>query len=73
MLELLINLLKNGNFSLSAKNIFQKFDICLCSNLKSKKYLKSLGAKNIRYIGNLKFSQTENSKTDLNKELKKFL
>jgi len=59
-------------FSLSARNIFQKFDICLPSSLKSKNYLKSLGAKNIRYIGNLKFSQIENNKTDLNKNIKKF-
>ena len=59
-------------FSLSARNIFQKFDICLSSNLKSKNYLKSLGAKNIKYIGNLKFSQTENNKTDLNNDIKKF-
>ena len=58
-------------FNLSAKNIFQKFDICLSSNLRSKNYLKSLGAKNIKYIGNLKFSQTENSRTDLNKNIKK--
>ena len=59
-------------FNLSAKNIFQKFDICLSASLKSKNYLKSLGAKNIKYVGNLKFSQTENSKTDLNKDIKKF-
>ena len=58
-------------FSTSAKKIFEKFDICLSSNLKSKSYLKSLGAKNIKCIGNLKFSQTENSKINLNKELKK--
>jgi len=58
-------------FNLSAKNIFQKFDIFLSSNLRSKNYLKSLGAKNIRYIGNLKFSQTENSRTDLNEDIKK--
>ena len=59
-------------FSLSARNIFQKFDICLSSNLKSKNYLKSLGAKNIKYIGNLKFSQTENNRIDLNNDIKKF-
>ena len=35
-------------FRLSARNIFEKFDICLSSNLKSKNYLKSLGAK--RYL-----------------------
>ena len=59
-------------FDLSAKNIFQKFDICLSSNIKSKNYLKSLGAKNIKYIGNLKFSQSENSRSNLNKSIKKF-
>ncbi len=58
-------------FSLSAKNIFQKFDICLSSSLKSKNYLRYLGAKNIKYIGNLKFSQTENSRANLNKDIKK--
>ena len=55
-----------------AKNIFQKFDICLSSNLKSKKYLKFLGVKNIKYIGNLKFTQTENDRNELNKNLKQF-
>ena len=58
--------------SSSAKNIFQKFDICLSSNLKSKKYLRLLGAKNIKYLGNLKFSQIENDKLDLNNDIKKF-
>jgi len=57
--------------NLCTKNIFQKFDICLSSNLKSKNYLKSLGAKNIKYIGNLKFSQNENNNTNLNKNIKK--
>ena len=59
-------------FNLTAKNIFQKFDICFSSNLQSKKYLKSLGAKNIRYIGNLKFSQTEKKEDFLNKDIKKY-
>ena len=54
-------------FKFSARNIFQKFDICLSANLKSKNYLKILGARKIKYIGNLKFSQTENNKTNLDK------
>ena len=58
--------------SLSARDIFQKFDVCLSSNLKSKNHLKSLGAKNIKYIGNLKFSQTENNRADLDKDIKNF-
>ena len=59
-------------FRSSARNIFKKFDICLSSNLKSKKYLKYLGAKNIKYVGNLKFTQTENSVIDLNEDIRNF-
>ena len=59
-------------FKISAKKIFQKFDICFSSNLKSKNYLKSLGAKKIEYIGNLKFSQTENNKANLSKNINNF-
>ena len=59
-------------FSTFAKNIFQQFDICLSSSLKSSEYLKLLGVKKIRYIGNLKFTQTEKDVSELNKNLKKF-
>ena len=59
-------------FSKFARNIFQQFDICLSSNLKSRKYLKLLGVKKIKYIGNLKFTQTEKDVSELNKNLKKF-
>ena len=53
-------------FSSFAKLIFSKFNLCLSSNTETKKYLKKLGAKNIKIIGNLKFSHSENEKTDLN-------
>ena len=56
-------------FSYFAKSIFVKFHLCLSSNTETKKYLKKLGAKNIKFIGNLKFSQSENEKTNLNKDL----
>ena len=59
-------------FISSARDLFQKFDICLSSSLESKKYLKFLGAKKIKYIGNLKFSQTEKSEDFLNKDIIKF-
>jgi 3-deoxy-D-manno-octulosonic-acid transferase len=59
-------------FISNAKIFFEKFDLCLSSSLKSKKHLKSLGAKKIKYIGNLKFAQTENKTNDLNKDLIKF-
>ena len=59
-------------FSLYAKTFFQKFDVCLSSSLKSKRYLKSLGAKKIKYIGNLKFTESEKKIDVLDKTLKKF-
>ena len=59
-------------FASSAKSIFQKFDICLSSSLKSTNYLKSLGAKNVKNIGNLKFTQNEDNSEYLNDSLKKF-
>ena len=59
-------------FGSYTKIIFQKFDICFSSNLKSIKYLKFLGVKKIKYLGNLKFTQSEKNVTDLNKNLRKF-
>jgi 3-deoxy-D-manno-octulosonic-acid transferase len=59
-------------FPSSAKTFFEKFDICLSSSLRSKKYLKSLGAKKIKFIGNLKFSESEKSANTLNNNLRKF-
>jgi len=59
-------------FSLYAKTFFQKFDVCLSSSLKSKRYLKSLGDKKIKYIGNLKFTESEKKIDVLDKTLKKF-
>ena len=49
-----------------AKIIFEKFDLCIASNIESENFLKILGAKNIKNYGNLKFSNSENnSKTNL--------
>ena len=56
-----------------AKNNFNKFDLCLASSKSSKNYLKKLGAKNVKFFGNLKFSQSENEQIKITKELKKFL
>jgi len=49
-----------------AKEIFDKFDLCIASNKESEKFLKILGAKNIKNFGNLKFS---NSKTEIKKKI----
>jgi len=59
-------------FSNFSKKIFRCFDLCLSSNQKSKKYLNNLGVKNVKFIGNLKFSQSENEKLKINNKLKKF-
>ena len=59
-----------NNFSLS---IFQKINLCLPANNESQRYLKKLGAKNIKQIGNLKYSQSENDKIEINKNLKRFI
>ncbi len=56
-----------------AQFLFDKFKLCLSSSLESKKYLKKLGAKRIKFIGNIKFSQSENQNSKLNKNLKKFI
>ena len=62
--------IKLKNFS---NFIFSKFDLCLSSSLKSKIYLKKLGAKNVKYFGNLKFSQSELEKIEIKSSLKKFI
>lgn len=56
-----------------AKSIFEKFDICLSSSKETREYLKKLGAKNIKFLGNLKFSQSENQIMNLDKNLKKLI
>ncbi len=60
-------------FSKFAKSIFGKFSLCLSSSKESKNFLKKLGAKNVKLIGNLKYSQSENEDMNLNKNLKKFI
>ncbi|WP_075522548.1 3-deoxy-D-manno-octulosonic acid transferase [Candidatus Pelagibacter communis] len=59
-------------FSKFANTLFQKFDLCLPSNSKSIYYLKELGAKKIRNIGNLKYSESERKIKNLKKSLKNF-
>ena len=60
-------------FSKSSESLFKKFDACFVSNKESKKYLKLLKAKNINYIGNLKFSQMQKEKNIDVSLKKKFL
>ncbi len=53
--------------------IFDKFNLCLCSSHESKKYLNSLKAKNVKFIGNLKFSQSENEIFSTSQIFKNFI
>ena len=57
-----------------SKKIFNEFDLCLGQNNETCKYLKILGAKNIKKIGNLKFAQSQiELKNKQNSKIKKFL
>ncbi len=60
-------------FSKFANHIFNQLNLCLSSNNESKRFLKNLGAKKIKLIGNLKFSQFEDEKIFVNKGLEKFI
>ena len=59
-----------GKFS---KNLFKKFDYTFPQNLESKRYLKKLEVKKIRFLGNLKFSQKKILNDKLDKKLIRFI
>tara|TARA_B100001996_G_scaffold379541_1_gene365447 strand:- start:631 stop:1875 length:1245 start_codon:yes stop_codon:yes gene_type:complete len=60
------------NISTTSKILFKSFDICFSQNYETKKYLTSLGAKKIKFIGNLKFSEAKSQKSDdINNGIKK--
>jgi len=44
--------------------LFKSFDICYSQNKETTKYLKSLGSKKIKFIGNLKFSESKTQKNN---------
>ena len=59
--------------SFFSKLVFNKFDFCLTQNTETNNYLKKLGAKNVKKIGNLKFSETSLMNIDtINNNIKKF-
>ena len=62
--------IKLKNFS---ELIFNKFNLCLSSNKETISFLKKLGAKNIKYFGNLKYSQSENEKNKIDSQTKNFI
>ena len=53
-----------------AKRIFQSFDLCLCSNDETKKYLEKLNTKNVHFKGNIKLIDKVNESKidDLNED-----
>ncbi len=61
---------KISNFS---QNLFSKINLCFPSSKQSENYLKKLGVKNINFIGNIKFSQSENEKIIAYDGIKKFI
>ena len=52
------------NVPFFSKTLFENFDICLCQNKETKKYLKKLGAKKIKFLGNLKYSESKLKEND---------
>ena len=54
-------------------NLFNKFNLCFSSNTETKNFLQKLGAKNVINLGNLKFSQSENDKLEINSDFKNFI
>ena len=56
-----------------AKSIFNRFNLCLSSNKETVSFLKKLGATNIKYFGNLKYSQSENEKIEIDNQIIKFI
>ena len=60
-------------FSKFANKIFSNLDLCLASSKESFEYLKNLGVRNIKFIGNLKFSQDQKKKINIDKKLGNFL
>ena len=55
-----------------SKKLFNNFNLCLSSSIESKKLLQKLGAKNVKFIGNLKFTQHNEIEIKQKSEIKKF-
>ena len=62
-----------SRFKQFSMQVFRNFNLCICSNLKTKIYLKKLGVKNIKYFGNLKYSQSESQKFKIDNQTKKLI
>ena len=60
-------------FKSFSQSIFNKINLCMSSNKETVIFLKKLGAKNIKYFGNLKYSQSENEKIEIDNKTIKFI
>jgi len=64
---------KWNSISSLSKDLFGSFESTYPQNIETKKYLKILGAKKIKTLGNLKFAENEiNKSNNLNKNIKNF-
>jgi len=61
---------KWSKFKSFSKDIFSNINVAYPQNLETKDYLKQLNVKNIKKIGNLKFTETEKNKKNTNVSLK---
>ena len=55
-----------------SEKLFNNFSLCLSSSIESKKFLQKLGAKNVKFIGNLKFTQSNKIMIEQKSKIKKF-
>jgi len=55
---------KWGMFPSTSKILFNTFDACFSQNKETIKYLRSLGAKKIKFLGNLKYSESKTQKNN---------
>ena len=53
-----------------SKKVFSNFNLCFPASKESYSYLKRFGVKNVKFIGNLKFSQSETEIPKINNKIK---
>ena len=53
--------------------LFSQLSLCFSSSYESKNYLQELGVNNVKFFGNLKFSQSENEKIKVDNRFKNFV
>jgi len=59
-------------FKSFAKEIFSKIDLCLSSSNETVNYLKKLGVKKVKFLGNIKFTKSKHKISNIKNNLKIF-